>query len=127
MTANTTSFAYDPLRELLLRAFGPLRVVTDGFADLSGVERLFIFGSWAARYAGDSGHEPRDVDVLIVGTPDRGLAYDAVGRAERQLHRPVQVTIRTLEQWDNPGSDPFLLEVQRRPLVEIDRDAGTGL
>ena len=122
VSANTASFAYEPLRELLLRAFGPLAVVTDEFADLSGIHRLFIFGSWAARYLGDSGHEPRDVDVLIVGTPDRGLAYDAAERAERQLHRPVQVTIRRLEQWEDSESDPFLREVQRRPLVEIDRD-----
>ncbi len=123
VTANTRSFAYEPLRELLLRAFGPLSVVTDEFANLDGVDKLLIFGSWAARYTGDSGHEPRDVDVLIVGAPDRGAAYDAAERAERQLHRPVQVTIRTAAQWENPGSDSFLLEVQRRPLVEIDRDA----
>lgn len=123
VSANTASFAYQPLRELLLRAFGPLAVVSDEFADLRGVERLFIFGSWAARYAGDTGHEPRDVDVLIVGTPDRGLAYDAAERAERELHRPVQVTIRTPQQWEQPESDPFLREVQRRPLIEIDHDA----
>jgi predicted nucleotidyltransferase len=123
VAANTRSYAYEPLRELLLRAFGPLAVVTTEFADLHGVDQLFIFGSWAARYTGDSGHEPRDVDVLIVGAPDRGAAYDAAERAERQLRRPVQVTIRTAEQWEHPGSDPFLLEVQRRPLVEIDRDA----
>lgn len=123
VTANTHSFAYEPLRELLLRAFGPLAVVTHEFAGLDGVDKLFIFGSWAARYAGDSGREPRDVDVLIVGAPDRGSAYDAAERAERRLHRPVQVTIRTVEQWEEPGSDPFLLEVQRRPIVEIDRDA----
>jgi DNA-binding transcriptional ArsR family regulator len=124
VTADTTSFAYDPLRDLLLRAFGPLAVVTEEFSTVDGVQRLLIFGSWAARYAGDPGHQPRDVDVLIVGAPDRGLAYEAAERAERQLHRPVQVTIRTIEQWEDPQSDPFLLEVQRRPLVEIDRDVG---
>ncbi|CAN5753298.1 ArsR family transcriptional regulator [soil metagenome] len=126
VAADTGSFAYEPLRELLLRAFGPLAVVTHEFADIDGVGQLFIFGSWAARYAGDGGHEPRDVDVLIVGMPDRGSAYDAAERAECQLHRPVQVTVRTVEQWEDPGSDPFLVEVQRRPLVEIDLGAGSG-
>jgi len=46
ITANTRSFAYEPLRELLLRAFGPLAVVTDEFAGLDGVDKLLIFGSW---------------------------------------------------------------------------------
>jgi hypothetical protein len=50
-------------------------------------------------------------------------AYAAAERVERQLHRSVHVTIRTVEQWEHAESDPFLLEVQRRPLVEIDRDA----
>src|SRR5918996_3856902 len=64
VSANTASFAYEPLRELLLRAFGPLAVVTDEFADLRGVQRLFIFGSWAARYAGGSGGGAPDAAVL---------------------------------------------------------------
>lgn len=119
VAVNTSSFIYEPLRELLLRAFGPLAIVSDEFADLGGVHHLFIFGSWAARYTGVSGHEPRDVDVLIIGAPDRVSAYEAAERAERQLHRPVQVTIRTLEQWRDPQPDQFLAEVQRRPIVEV--------
>jgi hypothetical protein len=97
--------------------------VTEEFADLRGVERLFILGSWAARYAGDSGHEPRDVDVLVVGTADRGLAYDAGGTrgapatSSRPGDDPDTRAVGTA------GVGPFIREVQRRPLVEIDRDA----
>lgn len=72
MSANAESVAYEPLRELLLRTFGPLAVVSDAFADVDGVPDLFIFGSWAVRFHGEGGGEPRDVDVLIVGDPDRG-------------------------------------------------------
>jgi DNA-binding transcriptional ArsR family regulator len=120
--AHTDSIAYEPLRDLLLAAFGPLAVVGDEFADLDGVQRLFIFGSWAERFEGASGHQPNDVDVLIIGVPDRTAVYEAAERAEAALRRPVQVTIRRAEQWAQPDGDPFLVEIQRRPLVEIDRD-----
>ncbi len=51
---------------------GPADVVTgrDEFAGLEGVVQVVIFGSWAARYEGERGLPPNDVDVLVVGAPD---------------------------------------------------------
>lgn len=41
-----------PLMELLLRSFGPRQVVAEEFAGLAGIDAAFLFGSWAARSAG---------------------------------------------------------------------------
>jgi hypothetical protein len=41
-----------PLTELLLRSFGPRQVLAEELADVPGVEKAYLFGSWAARYAG---------------------------------------------------------------------------
>ena len=41
-----------PLTELLVRSFGPRQVVAEEFAGLAGVDGVYLFGSWAARYAG---------------------------------------------------------------------------
>lgn len=49
--------------------YGPRPVLTDPFADIEGVE-AFIFGSWVARYTGEPGPAPADVDVLVVGAAD---------------------------------------------------------
>ncbi len=49
----------DPLTELLLRSFGPRQVIAEEFAGLAGIESVYIFGSWAARYAGQRGRSRR--------------------------------------------------------------------
>ncbi len=108
----------EPLTELLLRSFGPPQVVAEAFAAVGGIEGLYLFGSWAARYAGAPGRAPADLDVLVIGRPDRDEVADAADRARLRLGREVNVTIRSLDWWRN-GTDGFHTEVTTRPLVPI--------
>jgi hypothetical protein len=117
--ADTSSPLYRPLTDLLLVAFGPVPVVSTELDGIAGVEEAYLFGSWAARYSGEPGAAPNDVDVLIVGDADRDQVYDAAERAERRLHRPVQVTFRTMDEWSNED-DPFVSTVRSRPLVRLE-------
>src|SRR6478752_1370219 len=68
LSASATHYAIRPLTELLQVSVGP--------------ERVLIFGSWAERYRGTAGTPPRDIDVMVVGTPGRGDVYDAADRAQ---------------------------------------------
>jgi predicted nucleotidyltransferase len=107
-----------PLTELLLRSFGPRQVLAEELADVPGVEKAYLFGSWAARYVGQEGRPPADIDVLIIGTPDRDALDDAAQRADTRLDREVNVTIRSADWWRS-GGDGFHSEITKRPLVEI--------
>jgi DNA-binding transcriptional ArsR family regulator len=123
--ANDDNPAMAPLKELVAIAFGPRQIVQEEFAEVSSIEELFIFGSWAARYGGESGRLPGDVDVLVVGAPDRDELYEASDRAGRRLARDVNVTLVTPERWRD-GSEPFLQGVRNRPLVPLcPREAAT--
>jgi len=75
-------------------------------------------GSWAARYEGKSGPTPNDIDVLVVGEPNRDEIYEAAERAQRRLGREVNVTLRTRETWES-GNDGFIQQVRVSPLVEL--------
>lgn len=113
-----------PLAELLLRSFGPRQVIGEEFAGLAGVEAVYLFGSWAARYVGQRGRAPADIDVLVIGRPDRDEADEAAQRAGERLGREVNVTIRSAQWWQD-GSDSFHAEVRRRPIVAVlDEAAG---
>lgn len=107
-----------PLTDLLERALGPKQLLSDALSTVPGVEAAFLFGSWAARYSGDRGPAPNDIDVLVIGEPDRGALDDAIAPVELRLAHPIQVTVRRREWWES-GSDSFRREIAQRPIVEL--------
>jgi predicted nucleotidyltransferase len=109
-----------PLTELLLRSFGPAQVVAEELAGLAGIEEVYLFGSWAARYAGEPGPAPADIDVLVIGAPDSDDLYEAAERAQARLAREVNTTIRSSTWWRD-GDDGFHTEVTSRPRVPVSR------
>ena len=112
--------ATGPLRDLVAVAFGPRQVVTEEFSGVPGLAELYIFGSWAARFLGEPGPVPADVDVLVVGPADRDEVYDAADRAARRLHREVNQTVVSETRWrDVNDADPFIREVKSRPLLQL--------
>jgi len=116
--ANADSPYFQPLAQLVLMSFGPPLVIGDEFGALTHVERIFIYGSWAARYSGEQGAAPNDVDVLLIGAPDRDEAYEAARRAEQRLGREVNVTVRDRAHWQS-ATDGFMRQLMSSPLVEI--------
>ena len=100
--ANTASPYYDGLAEILTRAFGVPAVLAEALRDVNGITVAYIYGSWAARHEGQPGQRPvGDIDVLILGEPDRDQLYAALSTAEERLARPVQATIRDRD-WLEP-------------------------
>lgn len=118
LRANTDNPAVRPLTDLVTLTFGPLEVVREAFASVEGARRVLLFGSWAARYAGEPGPPPRDVDVLVVGSPSRADVYDAADRAEARLGLPVQAVVRSVEAFDG-GADPLVRQVASGPTVAL--------
>lgn len=119
--ANSDSPVVAPLTQLTLVTFGPQTVVADEFAHL-GAERVVVFGSWAARYHGEPGPLPSDIDVLVVGDGiPRTDVYAAAERAEARLGLPVNPVLRPTGAWDQPAGDPLLTEIHARPYVDVTR------
>jgi DNA-binding transcriptional ArsR family regulator len=109
-----------PLTELLTLTYGPAAVLGDLLADVQGIDKAYVYGSWAARYAGEPGPPPRDVDVLVVGDADEDDVFDAARAAEQRLGREVNIHRVPAKSWRAPGRDPFLTSVRSRPLFSID-------
>ncbi len=107
-----------PLRQLLIVTVGPAHILEHALADVEGIEHAYVHGSWAARYHGEPGGSPGDIDLLIVGQPRRGAVDTALDGIETRLGREVNVTYVTLQRWHD-RADPFIDEVRSRPLVEL--------
>lgn len=109
-----------PLADLLAVTYGPLPVVQDLLAEVPGIEEAFIYGSWAARYNGEPGPVPNDIDVLVVGTVDADVLDGIASQAEEVLRRPVNIRRVRPDVWrDADADDAFLASVRSRPLVAL--------
>ena len=118
LSANESSPYVRPLTQLVLMSFGPPLVISEEFGTVSRIEQLMIYGSWAARYEGEVGPAPNDIDLLVIGRPDRDEVHEAALRAQQRLGREVNVTLRTRDAWDK-ASDGFTRQVRSSPLLEV--------
>jgi hypothetical protein len=116
--ANPDHPLYGPVRQIVLATYGPPVVIAREFQHVDGADAVLVFGSWAARYYGQPGRAPNDIDVLVIGDPDRDEVDDAAERAERTIGLPVQATVRTRAQWSSER-DSFIEQVRARPLVVV--------
>ena len=116
---NVGNRVVGPLTEIVLATMGPHLVVQEAFAGLQGVERLLIFGSWAARYHDEAGPPPNDLDVLLVGTPNRAEVYEAAETVEQHTGMPVNPVIASARRW-NDDADPLMRQIQSHPRVGVE-------
>lgn len=115
--ANPDHPLFGAISEIVLATYGPPAVIAAEFADLDA-DAVLLFGSWVARYLGEAGRAPNDIDVLVVGPSDRDDVDGAAERAERIIGLPVQATVRSRTQW-RAADDPFLQDVRRRPILVV--------
>lgn len=108
-----------PLADLLALGYGPKPALEQALQNVSGIDHAYIGGSWAARYSGENGPFPHDIDVIVVGSPDRDDVTDAVVDSLRMIGHDAQVIFRTDAAW-REARDAFTRTAKDRPLVELD-------
>lgn len=116
--ANRNAPFYRSLSELVMATMGPAYVLARELVDLDGVESASIFGSWAARMAGEEGPAPNDIDLLVIGTPDRDDLYERARAASTMLGRDVNPVVISPRRWHD-APDGFARELASRPRVPV--------
>jgi DNA-binding transcriptional ArsR family regulator len=120
LRANLDTVVARPLTDLLAVTYGPMAIVGELLAPIDRIDRAYIYGSWAARYRGEPGPVPGDVDILVVGSPDADDLHDAASAAEGRLAREVNIRAVPASAWQDPVGDAFLSAIRARPLLELD-------
>ena len=116
---NEDSLYYPELSGLLLKAFGPATILGPALARVDGIEHAYLFGSWAARYQGEPGPPPADIDLLLIGTPEWGAVARVARELTSLLGREVNPTILSPDQWRD-DDDGFVRQVTREPRIELE-------
>jgi DNA-binding transcriptional ArsR family regulator len=58
----------EALRQLVAYAAGAPHIVRDEYLDVADIDEVFIHGSWAARFHGEPGPPPNDLDLVVVSS-----------------------------------------------------------
>lgn len=117
--ADRSNPAFGPLADLLAVTYGPVVVLEQLLRTVEGVDSAYLYGSYAARRAGETGASPRDIDVLVVGDASRAELLDVSVEAGRRVRREVNIRRMSPAAWAD-DSDPFVRTVKSRPLIELD-------
>lgn len=112
------------LRSILVQTVGLLGRLGAALTDVAGVEEAFVFGSWAARYTGEPGPAPNDIDVLVVGNPSLRTVRRACAPVEQELRVEVNPVVIDRDRWNATKPEPFVVQLKSQPLVPIPLDAG---
>lgn len=115
---NVASPFYPELRGLVIKALGPVPLLGEALGELPGVHEAFIYGSWAALVLGAGERAPRDVDVMIVGSPDLDRVDEACRRVEQAIGLPVNATVLSRAEWEN-DENGFVQAVKAGPRVPL--------
>lgn len=91
--------------------------LSDAFLSLPGADEVWLHGSYACFADSEREEVPDDIDVLIIGNVDVGLACKAAREAEHGLGLYVDVLVLAAERWN--GNSGFVRSVRSRPLVRI--------
>ncbi len=108
------------LRQLVVQTAGALLLLRSALLVVPGIEATWLFGSWAARYLGEPGAFPHDLDLLVVGEPDQVALHGALAGVEREIGLEVHPIVVAASEWEQPAPDSFLAELKAGPLVPLD-------
>jgi predicted nucleotidyltransferase len=119
VTANWDLPWANELRSILVQTVGVLGRLGRALGDVDGADEAYIFGSWAARYTGEPGPPPRDIDVVVIGD----AALRSVRRACRSVEEDLRVEVNPVVidrgNWDVKSPEPFVAQIRKQPLVPV--------
>lgn len=115
------------LSQLLVLSYGPLALARELAPRVPGVTQAFIYGSWAARYEGEHGPIPNDVDIALVGDIRADAADDLASLIQAQISKPVDVRRIPPDLWTDPAtSSPFVLALRQSPKIDLLEEVQSG-
>ena len=114
---NERSPLLGELRALVQKTIGVEGLIAKAIEGLPGVDAAYIFGSHAA----GTDTAQSDVDLLVIGHPNRVALSEKLAPVERTIGRDVNVVTKTEVQVRDRrrGGDTFWRQVLGKPLVHV--------
>ncbi len=105
------------LQAILAKTVGIPAVLGRALSPLDGVAEAVVFGSWAARYHGQPGPPPADLDVAVIGVASKRDVRTVCLPLESVVGLEINVVIVTEDDWTNGAG--FASNIRSAPTVAI--------
>jgi predicted nucleotidyltransferase len=105
------------IAEIVRRTMGAGVVLRQALDDVAGIESATIFGSYASGRMGPMS----DIDLLIVGAPDRDVLTERLEAAGRDLGRPINEIVYAADDLAarRARGDGFLRAIDGGDVIEV--------
>lgn len=101
------SFVFRAVSEIVRQTSGARAILRGQLEGIPGVESAVIFGS----YASGMTRSDSDIDLLVIGTPDRDVLTERLEAAGREIRRPVnEIVLASAEVDDRRARGDRLIE-----------------
>lgn len=114
---RTDSPIYEPFRDLVRRTVGVPSVIRRHVETIKGVHQATVFGSYATGLL----KPESDIDLLIIGAPDRDELTDRLQAAEREIGRAINETVFTEDEFERhrERGDRFVAGIDAGPTIPV--------
>lgn len=92
---------FDEVRSIVRKTIGAAPLIGQALKKIDGIEQAWLYGSFARNQQDTAS----DIDIIIIGTPERTSLAQTTHRLERQLGRQINYTALTRKEFDKrqPG------------------------
>jgi predicted nucleotidyltransferase len=107
---------YKEMQSIFFKTTGIEGSLRDAIKKIKGVERAFIYGS----YAQGKERPASDVDVFIIGRIDENILIDGISKLEDKLSREINYTLMTKEEFEEKEKiNSFVKNVLSNKIIEL--------
>lgn len=114
---NTGYPLFEELKNIVRKTIGINGVLKDAIVKIKGIEKAFIYGSFAQ----DSEHATSDIDLFILGSINEDHLIREINKAEELLKREINYTLYTREEFRKKKTkkDSFILSLLENPKIML--------
>ncbi len=117
--ANRNHQLFDSIFQIVAHSYGPATLLPRALTGLFGLQRAFIYGSWAQRLAQQPGPTPTELEVLLVGNMNRIDASRALTSVEEKIGLPLTLQFVNNVDFEHDSTE-FVRQIKQQPLLELE-------
>ncbi len=106
---------YNEYKKIVQQLFGLERRLKTGLNEIGGIDRAFIYGSYAANKTDASS----DIDVLIVGDHSTIEVQKFIALLQKDYDREINIISMGEEEFKGKQDDPFIENILHEEKIEL--------